>query len=137
VISAQRAERSATLMSHLGQVQHLLRGWFAEDVHFYSITATPEHDTPERLQAFADAHGVRGKWRLLTGEPADVNNLRGILGWTEDAGRHHRLRPLRQRAAGAVGRVRGHRLAAGASPRDVSFVIPSAHPALSHGTRHR
>jgi len=87
VISAQRAEGSATLMSHLGQVQHLLRGWFAEDVHFYSITATPEHDTPERLQAFADAHGVRGKWRLLTGEPADVNDLRAMLGWTEDAGR--------------------------------------------------
>src|SRR6187549_661788 len=38
VISAQRAEGSATLMSHLGQVQQLLRGWFAEDVHFYSIT---------------------------------------------------------------------------------------------------
>src|SRR4029079_8796715 len=87
VISAQRAEGSATLMSHLGQVQQLLRGWFAEDVHFYSITATPEHATPERLQAFADAHGVRGKWRLLTGEPADVNDLRAMLGWTEDAGR--------------------------------------------------
>jgi len=76
VISAQRAEGSATLMSHLGQVQHLLRGWFAEDVHFYSITATPEHDTPERLQAFADAHGVRGKWRLLT--PREVEA--GITG---------------------------------------------------------
>jgi protein SCO1/2 len=87
VMSAQRAERCATVMSHLAQVQKLLRGWFAEDVHFYSITATPEHDTPETLQAFADAHGVRGKWRLLTGAPADVDYLRGVLGWTKDGER--------------------------------------------------
>ena len=87
VISAQRAERCATLMSHLAQVQKLLLGWFAEDVHFYSITATPEHDTPEMLQAFGDAHGVRGKWWLLTGAPAEVDYLRATLGWTQDAAR--------------------------------------------------
>ena len=84
VISAQRPERCAALMANLAQVQKLLLGWFAEDVHFYSITATPRQDTPETLHAFADAHGVRGKWWLLTGCPTDVDSLRGVLGWTGD-----------------------------------------------------
>jgi protein SCO1/2 len=87
VISAQRAAECAALMSALGQVQKILFGWFAEDVHFYSITATPEQDTPETLHAFADAHNVRGHWWLLTGAPADVDYLRGMLGWTPEGTR--------------------------------------------------
>ena len=86
VISAQRAGACAPLMARLAEVQKLLLGWFAEDVHFYSITTTPEQDTPETLHAFADAHGVRGKWWLLTGCPTDVEYLRGVLGWTGDPG---------------------------------------------------
>lgn len=86
VISAQRAEACAPLMARLAEVQKLLLRWFAEDVHFYSITTTPEQDTPETLHAFADAHGVRGKWWLLTGCPTDVEYLRGVLGWTGDPG---------------------------------------------------
>ena len=84
VISAQRAEGCAPLMARLAEVRKILLGWFAEDVHFYSITTTPEQDTPETLHAFADAHGVRGKWWLLTGCPTDVEYLRGVLGWTGD-----------------------------------------------------
>jgi cytochrome oxidase Cu insertion factor (SCO1/SenC/PrrC family) len=32
-----------------------------------SVTRDPDHDTPERLKDFAEAHGVVPGWRLLTG----------------------------------------------------------------------
>jgi len=85
VMSAHRPEGCAALMSHLSQVQRTLLECFAEDVHFYSITTTPEHDTPAALHAYADAHGVRGKWWLLTGAADDVRYLRTALGYVEDA----------------------------------------------------
>jgi SCO1/SenC len=37
------------------------------DTFIYSITTDPQHDSPERLQAFAEAHGVRPGWRFITG----------------------------------------------------------------------
>ncbi len=37
-----------------------------------SFTIDPEHDTPERLRAFAARHGAGRGWRFLTGRPEDL-----------------------------------------------------------------
>jgi protein SCO1/2 len=50
----------------------LERGGLQDDVSLLSVTVDPDYDTPERLRAYADAHGIEGAgWRLIrVGDPA-------------------------------------------------------------------
>ena len=50
------------------------------DVFVYSITLTPEIDTPETLKKFATAFGEVAGWKFLTGEPTEMKELRWKLG---------------------------------------------------------
>lgn len=43
-----------------------------DHLRLVSISIDPEHDTPERLQAYAARYGAGPEWRFLTGTPADV-----------------------------------------------------------------
>lgn len=43
-----------------------------EKLRLVSISIDPEHDTPERLKAYAAKYGAGPEWRFLTGTPADV-----------------------------------------------------------------
>jgi protein SCO1/2 len=46
------------------------------DVVLVSLSCDPDNDTPQRLQAYAQAHHADpNKWFFLTGEPADVKAL--------------------------------------------------------------
>jgi len=72
-----------TITAHLVKAQKLLGARGAHDIFFYSITIKPEEDTPEKLRAYAEMHGVRGKWLFLTGSPADVELLRRTLGYVD------------------------------------------------------
>jgi protein SCO1/2 len=54
-----------------GQVQKRL-GPDRENVRMISISIDPEHDTPERLRAYASRHGAGPQWRFLTGDAADI-----------------------------------------------------------------
>ncbi|BAU50055.1 membrane protein [Sulfurifustis variabilis] len=54
-----------------GQVQEQL-GPEGEQVRMISISIDPEHDTPERLRAYATRHRAGSRWRFLTGEAADI-----------------------------------------------------------------
>ncbi len=47
-----------------------------EDVTVLAVTLDPENDTPDRLAEAAVAHQVEApEWRLLTGEPDEVNRV--------------------------------------------------------------
>jgi protein SCO1/2 len=53
------------------QVQKAL-GPEREKLRLVSISIDPEHDTPERLKAYATKYGAGPEWRFLTGTAADV-----------------------------------------------------------------
>ena len=79
---------------HLVEVQRLLKGRVGSDIFFYSITLSPEEDTPKDLKAFAKKHGVGPGWTFLTGKPEDIFLLRKSLGFfynnpKEDADRNN------------------------------------------------
>ena len=79
---------------HLAEVQQILKGRVGRDIFFYSITLSPEEDTPRDLKAFAKKHGVGPGWTFLTGKPEDILRLRTALGFVyknpkEDADRNN------------------------------------------------
>ncbi len=63
------------------EVQELLKERMGEDFFLYSITLTPERDTPERLAKYAEAIGAGPGWTYLTGRPEDIQLLRKTLGF--------------------------------------------------------
>ena len=70
----------------------MLKGRVGHDIFFYSITLSPEEDTPKDLKAFAKMHGAG--WTFLTGKPDDILLLRKSLGFfynnpKEDANRNN------------------------------------------------
>jgi protein SCO1 len=68
---------------NLSAVQDLLGSRVGQDIFMYSISLRPQRDTPERLAAYAKAHGVGPGWLLLTGKPDDVDLLRHRLGFVD------------------------------------------------------
>lgn len=79
---------------HLAEVQRLLKGRVGRDIFFYSVTLSPEEDSPRDLKAYARKHGVGPGWTFLTGKPADILLLRKSLGFfyndpKEDADRNN------------------------------------------------
>jgi protein SCO1/2 len=79
---------------HLVEVQQMLGGRVGQDIFFYSISLSPEEDSPRDLKAFAKKHGVGPGWTFLTGKPEDILHLRKSLGFfyknpKEDADRNN------------------------------------------------
>ena len=64
--------------AQLIRVQEILGDRLGRDVHFYSITIDPEHDTPEVLKEYRARFGAR--WTFLTGAENDIIDLRRKLG---------------------------------------------------------
>jgi len=60
--------------ARLAEVRDMLGDAVGRDIFFISLTVDPEHDTPERMKAFADAFhvGEGPGWRFVTGKPADI-----------------------------------------------------------------
>ncbi len=69
---------------HLADVQRMLKGRVGRDIFFYSITLSPEEDSPRDLKAYATKHGVGPGWMFLTGKPDDILLLRKSLGFFYD-----------------------------------------------------
>ncbi len=61
------------LTQQMGVVQRGLRG--VDGVRFVSFSVDPEHDTPERLRAYAEEHGATDSWSFVTGPRAAVYEL--------------------------------------------------------------
>src|SRR5436305_3165524 len=69
---------------HLVEVQRMLNGRVGRDIFFYSVSLSPEEDTPKDLRAFARMHGAGPGWTFLTGRPEDILLLRRSLGFFYD-----------------------------------------------------
>ena len=68
--------------ANLVRVQKLLGERVGRDIFINSITLKPAEDTPQALKEYADMHGIKPGWALLTGKPPDVERLRRSLGFT-------------------------------------------------------
>jgi len=67
------------------------------DTRLISISIDPEHDTPERLRAYAKAFHAGKQWSFFTGELADIQRLqRAFSSWNGNKMSHEPLIFLRQ-----------------------------------------
>jgi protein SCO1/2 len=86
--------------ANLVRLQHLLKDRVGRDFFFYSVTLTPEHDTPAVLKRYVKAFGVGPGWLFLTGKTEDIERLRRGLGFAysdpaEDADKTNHIGMLR------------------------------------------
>ena len=69
--------------ANLVKVQALLGDRVGKDIFMYSITLDPVHDRPRVLKEYMRMHGVQPGWTFLTGRPAEMEELRKRLGFTD------------------------------------------------------
>ena len=70
-----------TITANLVEAQKLLGDRIGRNIFMYSLTLSPEKDTPEALKRYAKMHGVKPGWLFLTGNPVDIERLRRSLGF--------------------------------------------------------
>lgn len=110
---------------HLVEVQKMLNGRVGQDIFFYSISLSPEEDSPRDLKAFAKKHGVGPGWTFLTGKSDDILHLRKSLGFfynnpKEDADRNNHTGML---MIGTEPLVRWAHCPGGSKPEWIATVI--------------
>jgi protein SCO1/2 len=71
------------MTSNLVKVQRALGERVGRDIFMYSITLTPEVDTPAVLKQYAEHRGVGPGWRFLTGRRRDIELIRRRLGFVD------------------------------------------------------
>lgn len=59
--------------ANLVQLRKQLGERAGRDVHLYSISVDPKHDTPDVLKAYAEKFGAH--WTFLTGRPEDIKAI--------------------------------------------------------------
>lgn len=69
------------MTANLLRVQEALGSRVGKDIHMYSITLEPEHDTPKSLATYAKAFGVKPGWTFLRGTSKDTEIIRRRLGF--------------------------------------------------------
>ena len=70
------------ITTNLRRVQKLLGDRVGKDIFFYSFMLKPQIDTPEKMAEYAKMHKAGPGWLFLTGTPADMEDLRRKLGFT-------------------------------------------------------
>jgi protein SCO1 len=71
-----------TITANLLKAQKLLGDRVGRDIFMYSLTLSPETDTPEALKHYVVMHGVKPGWLFLTGKPDEIEGLRRSLGFS-------------------------------------------------------
>jgi protein SCO1 len=71
-----------TITTNLVKAQKLLGDRMGRNIFMYSLTLSPDKDTPEALKRYAKMHGVKAGWTFLTGKPEDIETLRRSLGFS-------------------------------------------------------
>jgi len=66
--------------ARLSQAEEKLGDMVGRDLFFVSLTVDPEHDTPDKLKAFAESFHLGAGWLFLTGEPEDIRAINAKLG---------------------------------------------------------
>ena len=72
-----------TVTANLVRVQRELGDRVGKDIFMYSLTLQPKQDSPKVLREYAEMHGIRPGWRLITGAAADLELLRRSLGFVD------------------------------------------------------
>jgi protein SCO1 len=80
-IDTQIRPESAKVSQNLAELQKFFGSRIGKDIHLYTITQNPQHDTPEVLKAWAAQYGAGPGWTFLTGNPTNVDVLRQRLGF--------------------------------------------------------
>ena len=62
------------------QLKKLLGDRVGKDIHFYSLSIDPLHDTPEALKAYAERYDTGPGWLFLTGSEKDIALVTRKLG---------------------------------------------------------
>jgi protein SCO1 len=68
----------------LRQVQEHLGDLVGSQVHMYSISITPNEDTPEVLRDYMKKYKIGPGWQFFTGDLNDINMIRRKLGLMEE-----------------------------------------------------
>ncbi|VAW62885.1 hypothetical protein MNBD_GAMMA09-3381 [hydrothermal vent metagenome] len=72
-----RGEQYYPVLDNLVKVQQMLGDRLGKDVFMYTITTSPERDTPDDLKKLAEKHGA--KWQFVTGKPDDIREILGAF----------------------------------------------------------
>ena len=72
--------------ARMRSVFNLLGDRVGEDVHFYSITIDPKHDTVEVLNDYVEKFKIDGdRWKFLTGDKREIDFIRKRFGLYSNA----------------------------------------------------
>jgi protein SCO1 len=83
-IDTQIQPESRKVSENLAELQKFFGSRVGRDIHLYTITQNPEHDTPEVLKAWATQYGAGPGWTFLTGNPTNIEVLQQSLGFTDE-----------------------------------------------------
>jgi len=90
-----KGEKYYPILDNLVKVQEMLGDRLGKDVFMYTITTSPERDSPDDLKKLAEKHGAN--WQFITGKP---ENIREILGAFNARGSLHALSWIGNEATG-------------------------------------
>lgn len=76
-------------MANFKKIQQWLGPRLGKDVHLLAISVDPEHDTPEKMRAYAEQFQAEDGWHFLTGEPETVEAALRRLGLFTDVKESH------------------------------------------------
>ena len=62
-----------------GRVQNLLGARLGQDIFLITVTTDPVNDTPASLKTWGAQFGAKPGWTLVTGNPADIQQLIGAF----------------------------------------------------------
>jgi protein SCO1 len=79
---AQCGDICPGMTANLKLVQKEFGGRVGKDIFMYSISLSPEHDTPEILKAYTELFHVQPGWTFLTGTKSNIELLRKGLGFS-------------------------------------------------------
>jgi protein SCO1/2 len=74
-------EKRYSIVDNLVKVQQMVRSRLGKDLFIYTVTTSPQIDTPASMKALAEKKGAR--WQFLTGEPDAIAKLKknfGVMG---------------------------------------------------------
>jgi protein SCO1/2 len=83
-IDTQIGPESRKVSQNMAELQKFFGSRIGEEIHLYTITSNPRHDTPEVLEAWSAQYGAGPGWTFLTGNPTNVEKLRQRLGFASE-----------------------------------------------------
>jgi protein SCO1 len=81
---SQTLANSRKVSENLATLQKFFGSRIGRDIHLYTITSNPRHDTPEVLKAWAAQYHAGPGWTFLTGNPTNIEKLQQSLGFTDE-----------------------------------------------------